>query len=328
MIKIIQINLVSLNSTESVLIDLVNTLVQGIHVLEYIILAYGFSSFLHKMDSMKLNMLKHGAIAIISRKRRTALIIVLIVLDFAILLVSPSVYILTTRKSPPDFDPYIYYYTGVLYASHITNGGIRAAMIITVLLIIEAWKSATYSLSNPPQSLADESTMREYFTSLITNYTSTGHLVSSLNAIFQGWFVIQWVTYFIDITVSCALLFSTIIQKNLQYDPTILDILAQLLYFISALAIPYTCGVVINNHHKDYRKYLVEKQKMCLSESQDFRVYIMQTASLIPLNSEYLFIPSLCGLSIPLNSTGHGITILLTLLAFVLSLRYHHSAWA
>ena len=81
-------------------------------MLEYIILAYGFSSFLHKMDSMKLNMLKHGAKAIISRKCRTALILVLTVLYFAILLVSPSLYILATRTSPPDFDPYIDYYTG------------------------------------------------------------------------------------------------------------------------------------------------------------------------------------------------------------------------
>ena len=101
-------------------------------------------------------------------------------------------------------------------------------MIITVLLIIEAWKSARYSISNEPQSPTDESSMREYFTSLITNYTSTGHLVSSLNTIFQGWFVIQWATYFIGTTVSFALLFDTIITNNLRYDPSILDILAQL----------------------------------------------------------------------------------------------------
>ena len=84
-----------------------------------------------------------------------------------------------------------------------------------------------------------------------------------MNTIFQGWFVIQWATYFIGTTVSFALLFDTIIETNLKYDPSLLDILAQLVYYISALALPYICGVVINNSHKGYRECLDVKQKSC-----------------------------------------------------------------
>ena len=314
---------ISSNSSETitVLIDLVNALVQGIRVLEYIILAYGFSAFLCMIESMKVKMLKELVISVIGRKCRTALVAVLLVIYFAMLLVSPSLDLLMWQKrSSPATDPYVYYFMGTLYASHITNGAIRVAMIITALVIVEAWKSARCNLPNQPPNDADERTIRDYFTSLITNYTNTGHLVSLMNTIFQGWFVIQWATYFIGTTVSFALLFEIIIETNLQYDPSLLDILAQLIYYISALAIPYACGVIINNSHKDYREHLEEKQKYLLSQNQDFRVYIMQTASLIPIKREYLFIPSLCGLSIPLNSTGHSITILLTLLAFVLGL--------
>ena len=132
--------------------------------------------------------------------------------------------------------------------------------------------------------------------------------------------MIQWATYFIGITVSFGLLFDTMIENNLQFNQTLLDIFTQLIYYISALAIPYACGITINNCHKSYREHLEEKQKDLLSQNQDFSVYIIQTANLIPTKSKYLFTPSLCGLSIPLNSTGHSITILLTLLAFVLGL--------
>ena len=328
MIKVIQIQLnTTPNSftTITALIDFVNTFVQGIRVLEYIILLYGFSLFLCKMDS---TMLKELGKALISRRCRiTLVIIVLLIIYFAMLFVSPSLDLLMHMRQNMSShgthtDPYFYSLMGTLYASHITNGAIRAAMIITVLLITEAWKSAKCNLSNQLQchNAADDSTLREYFTTLITNYTTTGRLVSSMNTIFQGWFVIQWATYFIGTTVSFALLFDTIIETNLKYDPSLLDILAQIVYYISALAIPYACGVIINNSHRDYREYLEEKQKEFLSQNQDFRVYIMQTASLIPIKSDYLFIPSLCGLSIPLNSNGHSITILLTLLAFILGL--------
>lgn len=326
MIKVIEIQLnTTSNSSTTItaLIDFVNTFVQGIRVLEYIILMYGFSLFLCKVDSTTL---KELGKALISRKCRiTVVIIVLLIIYFAMLFVSPSLDLLMHMRQKMSShgmhtDPYFYSLMGTLYASHITNGTIRAAMIITALLITEAWKSAKCNLSNQLYNAVDESTLRDYFTTLITNYTTTGRLVSSMNTIFQGWFVIQWATYFIGTTVSFALLFDTIIETNLRYDPSLLDILAQIVYYISALAIPYACGVIINNSHRNYREYLEEKQKKFLSQNQDFRVYIMQTASLIPIKSDYLFIPSLCGLSIPLNSNGHSITILLTLLAFILGL--------
>ena len=324
MIKIIQIQVNTRNSSDTItiLIDFVNALVQGIRVLEYIVLAYGFSLFLYKMESTIIHRLKALAISSITRKCRTVLVTMLLMFYFAMLFVSPSLDLLMWRKKSSDITPYniIYPFMGILYVSHITNGAIRVAMIITTMLITEAWKKAKCNLPNQPQNLVDNNMLHEHFTALITNYTTTGRLVLSMNTIFQGWFVIQWATYFIGTTVSFALLFDTIIETNLKYDPSLLDILAQLVYYISALAIPYACGVVINNSHKGYREYLDEKQKNCLSQNQDFQVYMMQAASLIPIKREYQFIPSLCGLSIPLNSAGHSITILLTLLAFVLGL--------
>ena len=176
MIKLTQVN--PSNSTETILTDLVNTLVQGIQVLEYIILFYTFSSFLGKMDSIKTDMLKELALSSMCRKWRMVLIVMLLLVYFIMLLVSPSLYILTWIKSRDrqDLVPYIYYYTGTLYASHITNGVVRVGMIITALIIMEAWKSARCNLPNLPQNLTDERELRGYFTSLLTNYTKSGCL--------------------------------------------------------------------------------------------------------------------------------------------------------
>ena len=76
----------------------------------------------------------------------------------------------------------------------------------------------------------------------------------------------------------------------------------------------------MNSYHEDYHEMLKQKQKEILSQSPNESVCIMQMANLIPKNPKYQFIPSLCGLSIPLNITGHTLTITLALLAFILSL--------
>lgn len=329
----IELNLLNItNSTETILFDLVNTIIQGVQVLEYFILIYSFSMFLYKFGGMeKLRMhTRHlfceGCTALSGFN--TTLLVVFLVFYFAMLLVSPSLYIRTWRESP-HLVPYIYYYTGTQFVTHITSGVIRSSMIMVTLLVRVAWTSACQDLPNLEDRPRNDRTT--LFGQLTENYNNTGHFASSLHLIFQGWFVLQWVTYFIATTVTFALLFDTliVIEDHMKQDVQnvqVVRIFAYLIYYVSALAIPYYCGITMNIHHRKYREELEWKQRELISQNRDeMSVWIMQNANLIPENPKYLFTPSLCGLSIPLNSAGHSLTIVLTLLAFVLGLI---SKWA
>lgn len=116
-----------------------------------------------------------------------------------------------------------------------------------------------------------------------------------------------------------------LIEDHITFDLQTLNIFSYLAYYISALAIPYGCGILMNIRHGKYREQLDQKQKELLSKNPDDGIWIMQSSALIPANPQYMFIPSFCGLNIPLNSTGHSLTIILTLLAFMLGLI---SKWA
>lgn len=41
--------------------------------------------------------------------------------------------------------------------------------------------------------------VKEKFRSLIDSYNTTGHFITPLQSIFQQWFVMQWLVYFIKI---------------------------------------------------------------------------------------------------------------------------------
>lgn len=75
----------------------------------------------------------------------------------------------------------------------------------------------------------------------------------------------------------------------------------------------------MNYYHKKYRDTLKEVQEKILSNSGELTEWIHQRAVLIPRNSRYKFIPSLCCLDIPLESAGYSFTLILTSFGFVLS---------
>ena len=307
------------NLTETILFNLVQTIIQGIHVIEYFILIYSFSTFLCNGDKQQLaDQVRDFKPDTCTAKVKTIVLIVLLTLYFALVLASPSLYILSWRNLQHT-ELYIYY-TVLQFITHITNGLTRVAMVTVTMLVRNAWKKGQHDLLN---LIVNE--LRQTFNDISANYKNTGDFVSPFQGIFQRWFVLQWITYFVATTVTFALLFDTLIENHITFDLQTLNVFAYLAYYISALAIPYGCGILMNSYHGKYSEQLEQKQKDLLSQTQNDGIWIMQSSALIPINPQYMFIPSLCGLRIPLNSTGHSLTIVLTLLAFTLGLI---SKWA
>jgi hypothetical protein len=236
--------------------------------------------------------------------------LVVIVTYPPIFLISPILYRIWFENS---FKPEYVVYVGTLFLAYIFNGVIRAAMIFVTVLVRAAWLSCS------------EKSKMANSKELLKDFDKNRKVISSLQGIFQPWFVLQWIIYFIAITEDCmtiirALTFSNIDPKISQNRYLVLTI-TTLVYNISVFVIPYTCGATMNYYYKEYRKTLQDKQKELLFRDLNDSEKFLKTAVKWILNKpEHLFIPSLCCLSIPLNNVGHTLTILLSLLAPVISL--------
>ena len=170
--------------------------------------------------------------------------------------------------------------------------------MLTTLKVIDEWQSAFED--KQPRSVR---CLTEY-------YTNVGMKISSYKEVFEPWFVLQWVAYFTPIMVNFILIFNSTGQlQQLQIAYTV--------YNFSAFMFPYVCGTLMNYYHKKCHRIVQNTLQKLLKT----RKSIWQNADLIPMNSDYQFIPSFFGaISIPINSTGHALTIFLTLLSFLLSL--------
>ena len=208
-------------------------------------------------------------------------------------------------------------YTVLAWFHHISDLVIRLLMGATTRIVMVAWSSGQQKLLSIEQS--DEPKCRK-FSNVVKNYKDTGNMVAALQDIFQEWFVMSWVVYFIGVTGNTTLvlkaffkgMFKTSSHRSWFY-------FAHLVNDFAAFFIPYICGGLMNYYHKKYRETLEEVQENILSDSDTLSECIQQKANLIPDNPKYKFIPSLCCLSIPFESAGYSFTMILTGFAFVLS---------
>lgn len=101
----------------------------------------------------------------------------------------------------------------------------------------------------------------------------------------------------------------------------IIEAVTSLIYSIVAFAIPYGCGIIMNRYHDRYHRKLREKlRELSFEDHTESLRKKKDNLNLIINDPRYQFKPYICGLAIPLNNVGHTLTILLSLLAPVLSL--------
>ena len=240
---------------------------------------------------------------------------------------------------------HVYVFPAAVFIAILSNGIIRIVMIVTTLQVRAVWKRGCEELDcgvcNPPGDPQDHVTnnatsqvnricnhvrnttapqihvAEHQFRKLVEKYVTAGESVSSQQIVFEQWFVLQWIIYFLEVVVDCYFVYDLIVSK--VYDEKLCVHIILLVYHFLMFAVPHVCGLKMNYHHGQYREKLLARQKMILSMHPNENVRIMYTATLIPENPKYHFIPSIFGISIPLMST-QMLTILLALLAFMLSL--------
>ena len=147
------------------------------------------------------------------------------------------------------------------WLSHAYNCITQLAMLTATLIVMGYWLEMREKLAETKVSLPDKVEKQDYteyaietFCKLVEEYHTIGDSVAEIQEIFQAWFVIKWIVYFIDITIH-----STYIVQNITDRLSLVDdilpftfILLHLVYdFISFITI-YVFGALMNSYHKEY----------------------------------------------------------------------------
>ena len=206
-------------------------------------------------------------------------------------------------------------YIVLAWFHHISDLAIRFAMGAVTRLVMVMWSSGEKEL-RAIEETSDKKTTK--FSKIAKNYKEKGKVVAALQDLFQEWFVMTWFTYIIRVNGNFTLviksafdgLFSVASHRSWFHC-------AHLINDIAAFFILYLCGGLMNHYHQKYRDTLEEVQESILSNSDVLSECIQQKADLIPSKPKYKFIPSLCGLPIPLDN-GFGFSLVFA--PFVLSL--------
>ena len=312
--------------------DILNAIIKGVQVVESAVLFYSLHQFRKSMRKELTNQAKK-----LARIIRINLLWTTVgsIIYLAVLFTPPSLFMAWGTYSK-DMQAFPILITVTIFLDSASNGIIRIAMVLTTLLVKEEWTFANKNIMLHQERLSSQFPQqhpkldRKTFQDLTDIYTKTGQFLSMFHAIFQRWFVLQWIIYLIKISQYCLLTFDSLTEYSYSYANTKRDqflgqYFSYLIYYVSAFVIPYICGITINSSHKNVWETLSQAQKTLTSYCSSDVIWIMGNMKLISENPKYLFVPSICGLRIPLDSTGHTVTILLTLLTFVIGLI---SKWA
>ena len=204
-------------------------------------------------------------------------------------------------------------YTVLAWFHHISDLIIRIVMGGVTRLIMVAWISGEEELCS---YLKSENSTSQKFNSMVQNYKQTGKVIAALQSIFQVWFVMSWIVYFIGITGNTVLVLKALLQLSSHRS---WFYFAHLMNDTIVFIIPYICGGLMNYYHGNYRETLEDVQERLLCESEVPSEYLVQNAILIPENPKFWFVPAFCCLNIPLESAGYTFTIVLTLFAFLMT---------
>lgn len=320
---------------DSQLLAIGNLIAQTCRMLQFVALIYGthkFSKILSYQSSLKILSDAYKGFCICKCKNSYSSFMLLLFILLYCAITWPPPVLLTTWfhefvlwHDEENQQRASFGYALLAWFHHISDLVIRLLMGVAARLVMVAWFNGQKYLeqiteNSSIEALESQETTCKKFSRIVKNYKDTGKAVAALQDIFQEWFVMSWVVYFIGVTGNTTLvlkalfkgLFSTATNRSWLY-------LAHLINDFAAFLIPYICGGLMNYYHKKYRETLEQVQEDLLSGSETLSECVQQRANLIPENTTYNFIPALCCLNIPLESAGYSFTLILTSFAFVLS---------
>lgn len=198
---------------------------QVVHVLAFLVLLYCSTKFVFNFKKFK------GMISKIhTLSNNFPLIVILIILftiPYIVVTISPPLVFAIWLNHNQTLKSISHSFIGTTLVTHIANGIIRITMITGTLIIIAAWLSAEKDI---------ESDITDNIDSSMNKYQDTGKFVLAIQHIFQSWFVLQWISYFIEIFQRCVAVI-TYIQSNQKFY--IIEAVMGLIYSVLAFAIPY-----------------------------------------------------------------------------------------
>ena len=315
---------------------LMDILVQMGHILEYVALMSGFTLFLLKLrkDHDGEKCIDHVWKSIKAFSCKTSIVIGLTIL--AVIIISlhvsvsftPSTFLLVHRNevipSYNQFDDVGLSYGALAMLSHFTNAITGIALIIATAIVLKLWCHGATVLD---QSNATGGDQKVTFNELIDNYHDTGKSIAAIQTIFEGWFVAYWTSYFFRMILDATNVVKSLTAEDDKLMKEIVQIRfisVHLLYDFVNLMLTYTCGQLMNTQHQRYYKVLRKKQREFLKNIESQSGFYLQCAPLIPKKRSYQFIPSFCGLSIPVDNLGYLLTVLLAIFAIITTVTFDY----
>ncbi len=96
----------------------------------------------------------------------------------------------------------------------------------------------------------------------VKKYNEIGQFVSPLYTIFEQWFIMQWVVYFIKIIEDLSIAVNSLVTEKFagasQHEHELYFVLTHLVYDFVLFLIPYFCAYFINQYHDQYYDRLQE----------------------------------------------------------------------
>ena len=209
-------------------------------------------------------------------------------------------------------------FMGLELVYHISDYLVRLAFFVVTLLTVSTWTCGKGDLKSIVEDNAIINDCKK-FKELVKKYKEIGELVAKLQYIFEVWFVLAWGIYFIGLTGNTVFILEMLINGK-DYDENFWVFVTHLINDIAAFTVPYFCGALINYYHDVFHTALGDMQDKMFERCETFLDCIALNASAVPKKSKYDFTPAILCINIPLESAGFTLTIILTIIAFVLSL--------
>ena len=171
-------------------------------------------------------------------------------------------------------------------------------------------------------------------------YIEVGNDTKVRREIFEAWFVVQYCVYLLSLLVEIIHLIKPLYHDikidRLDLSHSALCLLFDLLAFI----IPFYMGIWLNYSHHNYHKEMLEACfKMEIGNKQFYpgcdhkntnrndiihymEYYNLMSSRNLTKRADFDFIPSIFGVSIPLDSQGYTFTILLSVISIVFNFAF------
>ena len=210
-------------------------------------------------------------------------------------------------------------------AIHMVGFPIRFSTVIATLAVKSICKPPGSDSAEAAQAQAQQtqagsgSAEEERVRKLVNKYVESGEKIKPILQIFQAWFVLQWIVYFLMIFVGITNIVMAYLQ-NIQHEYAFMEYVFNSLNVaisLVAFSIPYACGNKMNSYHKEY---IDTMRETCIKrDGKQFKEVKLESWIKIGHSKmeDYDFVPRVWGLSIPLDNSGYTLTVFISIFGLV-----------